>query len=376
VLIINTKYNVIIGLFTASIFFIFCQLGCAQTKARSMNSENPPTAGAVVNPINTPTSTEPFPTLPAFTENTISGPGPLPLQISIDPYTFAGAISSLIWNGKEFVNIHDHGRQIQTAVQFDGFAECNNPTEAGASADGKKKQSTSKLINFSKKTSSAFYAKTQMAYWSYNKLTGACTKGLDARVTSRLSNTILEKTVEIGALNDPQIIGIDLKITHAEGNLTTKVIYEILTGYLTSEFSRFFYVSHENKNLIEYTGSDLVDISGNGFPNGSFQPRSPLKKKFDPVIVSTPATTHAMGVYIPSKQIINCKGEFGYALFHFNLGGSGANGPGTNKWNIAAYDSADSPCIVNNSRSFKVYLAIGTLSQVHTKLTSLINFAP
>ena len=32
----------------------------------------------------------------------------------------AGAIHSLTWNGKEFVDSADHGRQIQSASNFDG----------------------------------------------------------------------------------------------------------------------------------------------------------------------------------------------------------------------------------------------------------------
>src|SRR5918992_2143889 len=48
----------------------------------------------------------------------------------------AGAIHSLRWRGKEFVNSYDHGRQIQSASSFDGLGECYNPTEAGSEADG------------------------------------------------------------------------------------------------------------------------------------------------------------------------------------------------------------------------------------------------
>lgn len=62
---------------------------------------------------------------------------------------YAGAICSLRWNNKEFVNNHDHGRQIQSAANFrfplssprsnigDGsdFPETYNPTEAGNNRD-------------------------------------------------------------------------------------------------------------------------------------------------------------------------------------------------------------------------------------------------
>ena len=54
----------------------------------------------------------------------------------------AGAIDSVKWNGQEFINSTDHGRQLQSACSFDCaktqpfWAECYNPTEAGSRADG------------------------------------------------------------------------------------------------------------------------------------------------------------------------------------------------------------------------------------------------
>src|SRR5476651_1767094 len=56
------------------------------------------------------------------------------LIISCSP-KFAGAIYSLNWNGKEFLNSGDHGRELQSAATFYDFGECFNPTEAGSAAD-------------------------------------------------------------------------------------------------------------------------------------------------------------------------------------------------------------------------------------------------
>src|SRR5205823_5835380 len=50
----------------------------------------------------------------------------------------AGAVHSLTWNGKEFLDSFDHGRQMQSAASFDGggrfVPETFNPTEAGSRA--------------------------------------------------------------------------------------------------------------------------------------------------------------------------------------------------------------------------------------------------
>ena len=48
---------------------------------------------------------------------------------------FAGAVSSLIFRGKEHLDSHDHGRLLQSASSFDGYGECFNPTEGGASPE-------------------------------------------------------------------------------------------------------------------------------------------------------------------------------------------------------------------------------------------------
>ena len=41
-----------------------------------------------------------------------------------------GAVDSLVWNKKEFINNWDHGRQLQSAITVQNYGECWNPTEA------------------------------------------------------------------------------------------------------------------------------------------------------------------------------------------------------------------------------------------------------
>src|SRR5688572_13729752 len=80
----------------------------------------------------------------------------------------AGAIHSLTWGGKEFVDSFDHGRQIQSASNFDcGQAfvpEVFNPTEAGSMADGRGATSTSKLLELSAK-GNQLVTLNRMAFW-------------------------------------------------------------------------------------------------------------------------------------------------------------------------------------------------------------------
>src|SRR6476620_3723104 len=68
----------------------------------------------------------------------------------------AGAIHSLKWAGKEFIDSHDHGRQLQSASNLDCgkkkfIPETFNPTEAGSRSDGTGQRSSSKLLKLGAK---------------------------------------------------------------------------------------------------------------------------------------------------------------------------------------------------------------------------------
>ena len=82
----------------------------------------------------------------------------------------AGAIHSLKWAGKEFIDSHDHGRQLQSAASLDRasgkefWAECFNPTEAGSRADGAGNKSSSKLLRL-QADGSELKTTIQMAFW-------------------------------------------------------------------------------------------------------------------------------------------------------------------------------------------------------------------
>ncbi|MGH9808323.1 MAG: hypothetical protein ACRD9W_13880, partial [Terriglobia bacterium] len=75
----------------------------------------------------------------------------------------AGAIESLQWGGTEFIDANDHGRDLQSAVSFDGLTECDNPTEAGASRDGP--EASSSLLLKASASDNILRTQSQMAYW-------------------------------------------------------------------------------------------------------------------------------------------------------------------------------------------------------------------
>ena len=70
-----------------------------------------------------------------WTVRSYGGPGGRPIYISCSERT-AGAVDSLVWKDKEFLNSWDHGRQLQMAITVQNHGECWNPTEAGGRSDG------------------------------------------------------------------------------------------------------------------------------------------------------------------------------------------------------------------------------------------------
>ncbi len=79
-----------------------------------------------------------------------------------------GAICSLTWRNKEFIDDYDHGRQLHSASSFDGLGESFNPTEAGASdqTDGINPSSSSSVLEGYWSDSNILATQTKMAFWN------------------------------------------------------------------------------------------------------------------------------------------------------------------------------------------------------------------
>lgn len=130
----------------------------------------------------------------------------------------AGAIHSLIWNGKEFIDSHDHGRQLQSAANFDAGSrfsgETFNPTEAGSRRDGAGPWSTSRLLQLVA-TRNSLQTTNHMAFWL---APGETSGGRPAKNTTLLSNHLLTKRVTIGDRDLPQVQYDVLAFRNGEGH--------------------------------------------------------------------------------------------------------------------------------------------------------------
>ena len=258
----------------------------------------------------------------------------------------AGAIHSLTWNGKEFIDSFDHGRQLQSAANFsrggEYFPETFNPTEAGSRKDGAGGTSTSRLLKIT--TSGATLETTnQMAFWL---APGELSSGHPAVNDKLLSDHVVSKRVHIGhailGRSLPHTIEYDVTFTVPPGEGHTFAQFEAVTGYMPAEFSRFWKFVSATRPLEEL---------GDG----------PGEQAF-PVVFATSSGSHAMGVYSPDQPSPGFAAA-GYGRFRFAA-------DKVTKWNCV-FRIRNAAGIAAGDYKFRSFVVVGSLEAVKATLEEL-----
>ena len=152
----------------------------------------------------------------------------------------AGAIHSLTWNGKVFVDSTDHGRQLQSAVGFDvdknHGPETFNPTEAGSRDDGAGPNSSSKLLHI-RAAGPLLETTSRMAFWL---APGEKSNGQLARNDKVLSDCLHSKRVRIGHKGLPHAIEYEVTFNLPAGEKHKAAQFEALTGYMPVGIQPYF----------------------------------------------------------------------------------------------------------------------------------------
>lgn len=286
--------------------------------------------------------------MPILVKEISNNVGGYPLNIKASSQ-WGGAIYSLRWKGKEFINSEDHGRLLQSASSFYSHlnswsAECYNPTEAGSDNNAASTCTDSRLLEFNN-TNNILYSKTQMAFYGQpGNSSPGCTRVLNNIVTS---SHILEKSVQIGVPYLPHVIRYETKfyIPQNESYLGLGQ-FEALTAYLNAEFNTFF----------QYNQSSQTLTQTNNLANGEYN---------KPIIISTPDGQYAMGIYSPEIPKNEIWGQ-GYGQFQFP-------NQGTSKWNFVRRILNIQQ---NTTYTFKSYICVGTLENVRYTLSQLTSIYP
>lgn len=254
----------------------------------------------------------------------------------------AGAIHSLTWNGKEFIDSFDHGRQLQSAANFDSgqpfVPEVFNPTEAGSRRDGIGPTSSSKLLSL-RASGAELEAATQMAFW----LTpGEASNGHPARNKTILSNHLLHRHIRIGYRHLPHVIEYRVAFTVPPGEKHTYAQFEALTGYMPPEFSRFWHWDAAGRQL-----KPLSDGPG---------------EQSAPVVLATANGSHAMGVFSPDQPSPGFA-TVGYGRFRFRA-------ERVNKWNCV-FRLHRATGIAAGRYHYRLFVPVGSLADVEHNLRQL-----
>lgn len=257
----------------------------------------------------------------------------------------AGAIHSLTWGGKEFIDSHDHGRQLQSAASFncsaagEFWAERFNPTEAGSRADGTGENSTSRLLRL-KSEGAELTSTTRMAFWL---APGEKSSGRLALNEKLLSDHLVSKRVRIGHKKLAHVIEYEVAFTVPAGERHTYAQFEALTGYMPPEFGGFWKLLPNSGKLEE-----LDDGPGE-------QPY--------PVVFTNAEGTHAMGVYSPDQPSRGYE-KAGYGRFRFKA-------ENVVKWNCV-FRTKSEKGIATGEHRFRVFVAVGTREDVRQSLAALV----
>ena len=261
---------------------------------------------------------------------------------------FGGAVESVTWRGKEFINIFDHGRQISYAWQMDGYGECLNPTEPGSASDLFAPSSTSDLLSVCRSAENVLTTTTQPAFWLAPGETGFCDRGTTAANDTLISDHIMEKTVEIGYGGIDNVISFTITVDIPRDH--DRLQLEIPTAYLTHEFTGRWVYNPQSGELIEAE------------PQPLHEPWSFFHLTNLPVILATPDGEYAMGAY--TTEAI----EY-YSILFYDIPNPDDR---TNKWNMVLLEQP-APAGAYTYQSFAV---VGTLAEVQSAMSELFALEP
>ncbi len=258
----------------------------------------------------------------------------------------AGAITSLNYRGVEFMDSYDHGRELQSAVQFDDFGECYNPTEGGARDDGVGSTSTSILKAFNA-SGNIMTSTNQMAFWlAPGETSPSCgSKTTTAQNTTKLSDYILDKSVSIGFQNLPNVIKYTASFTLPRAHQSA--VFAPVVGYTPSSFSEFWIFDTKSKQASQFNLTGILTEQGS------------------PTIFTTPDHNLAIGIYSP---VLPDMYNLGYAIGRY--GNDVTNNHSTNEFGCVNREYNLSA----KQYSYTCYVVVGTFNEVTASLKGLVDY--
>lgn len=196
---------------------------------------------------------------------------------------FAGAIDSIMWNGFEFINSYDHGRQAQYAWQYGStptgtathpifdapYAEKFNPTEAGCEADAVGLPTSSLLTGDSFIASNVISTTTNCAYWKQPHES-------EGKYSNIISNDSIRKVVVVSPDGITNLIRLSAFVTPESGNNSKKIParYEAPSLYINPDLHTFYQANSSLTGLTQIQNAKSPTFSNSvmwdGNPDGGW----------------------------------------------------------------------------------------------------------
>jgi hypothetical protein len=197
---------------------------------------------------------------------------------------YGGAITSLVFRGYEHINkplyftgAEDHGRELQSAVWFDSFGECLNPTQGGS--DPRMKIIESSLVRSTYVANDTIYTGSLMGYWlepgfNYGHTCGTMTGYTTAQNTTVQSNVLLQSNYTLGYGNIKNILTVDA--TFNVPDFHSIAAFEVATFFTSLDFGQAEYIN---------------------VTTGATIPATSRYEQNSPIIMYTSDFQHAVGIY-------------------------------------------------------------------------------
>lgn len=273
---------------------------------------------------------------------------------------FGGAVDSLVYDGKEFINNVDHGRQMQVAYSLDGHNEALMPTEAGNNRDLDGDTSTSQVLGVDVANGSVSTA-SHPAYWLEPGEKAGTYNGEDtyAQNKTEVSADTLRKTVTAGVGGHSNVIQYDSHIQLAEPHRSMYV--EAPTTYLPPEFDRHYRFDPATGKAREYPRVHSENPNAaEGFKDEAGNV---------PLIVSTPDGKHAMAMWSPDEG----RADLQYRFHQFDFAQTGGDTKyNATKMGVTFGMNGDVP----QDLQTRTYVIVGTVEEVKARLTELYQQNP
>lgn len=260
-----------------------------------------------------------------------------------------GSLWRWFWNGMQFVNTRDYGRQIQTAL----FHGNKNPTEAGdqhsdLGLPAARRHGSPILNNHNSGTTQVTRA-IPLDFIPENFGGGA-----DHPVV--WMDMVIGKDVTLN-FNGMGSVAKYTTVVSVPTTLSNASI-EIPTGYLRANFNRFWTYNAETDTLTEVTAS---------VPNCNFTTPFRFNVNFGGVMISDSSGANAMGIYGVHTSQGGSVNTFTLWKFLCFDGGQEATSSDTVKWS-AVFEAGT---IFAGTTAFNTYIITETVNTVASKMRQL-----